>query len=70
MLLDLMRKCIDEKCNMIITDGYNNLYRLEYADEDCFMYEHSATTHLTIPVEVSFDILSNEFYIELYEREF
>lgn len=65
MLLDLMKQCINEECDMIITDGYNNLYRLEQKDGDCLMYEHSMTLHITIPVEVSFDILSNEHYHEL-----
>lgn len=65
MLLDLMQQCINEQRDMIITDGYNNLYRLEQKDGDCLMYEHSMTLHITIPVDASFDILSNEFYHEL-----
>lgn len=64
MLLTLMEQCIREERDMIITDGYNNLYRLEYRDGDCFMYEHSMTLHLNIPIEVSFEILSNTFYQE------
>lgn len=65
MLLKLMGQCISEERDMIITDGYNNLYRLEQKDGDCFMYEHSMTTHITIPVEVSYDILNNNYYNEL-----
>lgn len=65
MLLDLMQQCINEQRDMVIHDGYNNLYRLEQRDGDCFMYEHSMTLHITIPVEVSYEILNNTFYHEL-----
>lgn len=65
-----MGQCISEERNMIITDGYNNLYRLEQKDGDCLMYEHSTTLHLTIPVEVSYDILNNPFYSELWGEDY
>ena len=67
-LLDLMQKCMDEKRSMIIHDGYNNLYRLEYKSgkyPDVVMYEHSPTVLLVITVDVTYDILSNEYYEEL-----
>ena len=64
VLKKLMAQCINEERDMIITDGYNNLYRLEQRDGDCFMYEHSMTLHLDIPVEVSLEILDNPFYHE------
>lgn len=29
------------------------------------MYEHSMTTHITMTVDVSYDILNNKYYSEL-----
>lgn len=69
-LLELMQQCIDEQRDMIITDGYNNLYKLvlsqyEYSgDYDVLMYDYSSSLGITGAVEVSYDILSNEYYHE------
>lgn len=65
MLVNLMQQAMNEKRVLTITDGYNNLYRLVPKNGNCFMYEHSATIPLEIPVEVSFDILNNNFYSEV-----
>lgn len=65
MLIQLMKKCMENKRDMVICDGYNNLYRLECHEDDCLMFEHSTTTRIEIPVEVSYDILTNEYYYEL-----
>ena len=69
-LLELMQQCIDEQRDMIITDGYNNLYKLvlsqyEYSgDYDVLMYDYSSSLGITGAVEMSYDILSNEYYHE------
>ena len=66
-LIDLMKQSMNEKRNMIVADGYNNLYRLELCDNftNCTMYEHSNTTHLAVTVDITYDMISNQYYYEL-----
>lgn len=70
-LLELMQQCIDGEKDVLITDGYNNLYMLvlshyEYSgDYDVIMYEYSPSLGITGSVEVTYDILSNEYYCEI-----
>ena len=71
-LLELMQQCIDERRDMLISDGYN-LYKLRYIEfnylgdikQNVLMYEFSLTLGTTRMVEVTYDILSNEYYYEL-----
>ena len=63
----LMKQAIDENREMIIHDGYNNLYRLvPVADDDkCLMYEHCRTLKTEVEINCTYDIISNDLYKEL-----
>ena len=61
----LMKQAIKEQRKMIIHDGYNNLYRLEPHNEDCYMYEHYATLRSEVEVSLTYEMIENENYEEL-----
>ena len=67
----LMKQAIDEDREMIIHDGYNNLYRLVPVENDdkCLMYEHYSNLKTIIDVGCTYDIISNDLYEELKDKE-